>query len=89
MRIKDRKYQYVEVRRTSMWITPCKRSAARGKEVSPLPSELRKEFNPLRGWEMGQKHPVPRAALRLHGVIHIEHLRRSTLNSHDVLTYNS
>jgi hypothetical protein len=53
MRIKGEKYQYVEVRRTSMWITPCKRSAARGKEVSPSSSELRKEFNPLRGWEMG------------------------------------
>jgi hypothetical protein len=84
MQIKSGKYQDVEVRRTSMWITPCKRSAARGRETSPPDSELRKEFNPLRGWEIEQKHPVPRAALRLHGVTHIEHLWRSTLNSHNL-----
>jgi hypothetical protein len=84
MRIKGKKYQYVEVGRTSMWITPCKRSAARGKEALLLPPELRKEFNPLRGWEMERKRPIPRAALRLHGVTHIEHLWRSIPVRHSV-----
>jgi TonB family protein len=38
-----------EAGRPLTWVTPCKRSAARGKEVFSKP-RTPKEFNPLRGW---------------------------------------
>jgi hypothetical protein len=73
-----------QVRRTLTWITPCKRSAARG-QVTLLQPELRSSSTenvyPYRervellrssGWG---EAVLPRAALHLHGVIHVKVLR--------------
>jgi hypothetical protein len=71
-----------QVRRTLTWITPCKRSAARG-QVAP-PTELRSSSTEnvypcrervelLRSSLWGAV--LPRAAFHLHGVIHVKVLR--------------
>ena len=68
----------VEIRRISMWITPCKRSATRGMKPS-ISSELRRSatYNGfaqvvelLRSPRDGTQS-VSRVALRLLGVINI------------------
>ena len=59
-------------RRRITWITPCKRSAARGQVTVHYPSNS-VGVQPTTGL-YGGEHCVPRA---LHGVIHVKVLRTS------------
>jgi hypothetical protein len=63
-----------ECRRHSIWITPCKRSAARGCAVLSTPTPKWVEL--LRSSQR-RVHDTPSCASGLQGVIHIERLQRS------------
>ena len=53
-----------------MWITPCKRNAARGMEIRPFSPNSDRSSTP--DGVVGKREVFPpRAALRLHGVIHL------------------
>jgi hypothetical protein len=63
--------------RRLIWITPCKRSAARGK-ITP-PSENCVAVQPTSGLGRRESIHTPSCACGLQGVIHIECLRHSPL----------
>ena len=75
MLLKSSKVMVEYAGRRIRWITPCKRSAARGKAVSPASPELRRSSTRY-GVERGVVVSIPRAApIGLQGVIQIQDLR--------------
>ena len=62
------------LRRRYILITPCKRSAARGWRVTP-PIKNSVGVQPASGLMVSGDSFLPRATLRLHGVINVSPLR--------------
>jgi hypothetical protein len=65
----------VDAGRRLSWITPCKPQAQHGVETAPSLPELRSSSTRYGVVETWHAASLPRAALRLHGVIQIQDLR--------------
>jgi hypothetical protein len=75
----------VDAGRRPRWITPCKRSAARGGDRHPS-ARTAKRFNPLRGCrDAMHRVSTPSCACGLQGVIQIRRLPASTESVQKVL----
>jgi hypothetical protein len=75
----------VDAGRRLIWITPCKPQAQLGVETASALLELRSSSTHYGVVETWHAASLPRAALRLHGVIHIGRLPASTGNAQIIL----